>query len=218
MPKIKIGVFDSGVGGLSVVKAIHKELPDLEIVYKDDKIHVPYGNREVDEIHRFVKPIFQSFIDEGCQVIVVACNTVTTNLIEKLRQEFSIPMTGMEPMVGPAAKATKTETIAVCATSRTLQSGRYKWLKQKYANGITVLEPDCDNWAKMIENNTLNRERVAKTIEGVCDAGADQIVLGCTHFHWIEQSIKDMTKGKAEVIQPEEAAITQLRRVLARLP
>jgi len=99
MPKIKIGVFDSGVGGLSVVKAIHAAIPGLEIIYKDDKSHVPYGTKTIEEIHGFVKPIFQEFLAEGCQVIVVACNTVTTNLINSLRQEFPIPMIGMEPAI-----------------------------------------------------------------------------------------------------------------------
>src|SRR4051812_28020913 len=115
MPKTKVGVFDSGVGALSVIKAIRSELPDLEIIYKDDKEHVPYGTRSVEEIYRFVKPIFRQFVDEGCQVVVVACNTVTTNLIEKLRQEFPIPLVGMEPMIKPAAANSRSHIIAVCA-------------------------------------------------------------------------------------------------------
>jgi glutamate racemase len=89
MSKIKIGVFDSGVGALSVIRAIQKELPELEIIYKDDKAHVPYGSRRIEEIHSFIKPIFREFMDEGCRVVVVACNTVTTNLITQLRREFS---------------------------------------------------------------------------------------------------------------------------------
>src|SRR3954463_15476541 len=132
MPRIKIGVFDSGVGGQSVINAIQKAIPDLDIVYKDDKPHVPYGTRSVAEIHIFVRPIFQEFIDEGCQVIVIACNTVTTNLITHLRQEFDVPMVGMEPAVKPAADLTKTGVIAICATPRTLTSGRYAWLKAEY--------------------------------------------------------------------------------------
>lgn len=218
MPKIKIGVFDSGVGGLSVVNAIHKQLPQLEIVYKDDKGHIPYGTRSVEEIYGFVKPIFQQFLDEGCKVIVVACNTVTTNLIEQLRKDFPLPLVGMEPMVKPAAAATRTGIIAVCATPRTFESARYKWLKDQYAEGVSVLEPDCSDWANMIETDTLNREKVAKTIDEVCKAGADQIVLGCTHYHWIEQIIKDITKDRAEVIQPEPAVIVRLQRVLEQLP
>ncbi len=214
---MKIGVFDSGVGGLSVVKAIEKELPELEIVYKDDKAHVPYGTKSIEEIYGFIKPIFQEFTDEDCKVIVVACNTVTTNLIKKLREEMPIPLVGMEPMVKPAASATKTGVIAVCATPRTLTSERYMWLKQKYAQGVKVLEPDCSDWALMVETNTLNREKIAETVNELCSQGADQIVLGCTHYHWIEQIIKDLAKGRAEIIQPEGPVIAQLKRVLKQL-
>jgi len=217
MPRIKIGVFDSGVGGLSVVKAIQKQLPELEVVYKDDKAHVPYGTRSTEEIYSFVKPIFQEFIDESCRVIVVACNTVTTNLIGRLRDDFAIPMVGMEPMVKPAAENTKTGIIAVCATPRTLASDRYNWLKHEYAKNIEVLEPDCSDWAKMIENNSIDRDKVAETINKAIAAGADQIVLGCTHYHWIEQIIKDIARGKAEVIQPEKPTIEQLKRVVEPL-
>lgn len=216
MPKIRIGVFDSGVGGLSVANAIHKELPQLDIVYKDDKTHIPYGTRSIDEIYSFVKPIFRQFVDEDCQVVVVACNTVTTNLIDQLRKDFVVPLVGMEPMVKPAAAATKTGIIAVCATPRTLESARYKWLKDQYAKSVIVLEPDCRDWANMIETNSLNREKVAKTIEEVCSAGADQIVLGCTHYHWIEQIIKDITKGRAQVIQSELPVIEQLKQVIGQ--
>lgn len=212
---MKIGVFDSGVGGPSVVKAIQAALPDLEIIYKDDAGHVPYGNREIKEIHGFVRPIFQSFIDEDCQVIVVACNTVTTNLIDKLRVEFPVPMVGIEPMVKPAAAATKTGVIAVCATPRTLSSRRYKWLKDQFAKGVQVLEPDCSDWALMVENNTLDREKIAKIVNEACDAEADQIVLGCTHYHRIEQLIKKVAAGRASVIQPEKPVISHLKRVLA---
>lgn len=214
---MKIGVFDSGVGALSVIKAIQKELPELEIVYKDDKAHVPYGSRTIKEIHSFVRPIFQEFIDEDCQVIVVACNTVTTNLISQLRQEFSIPMVGMEPAIKPAAQATKSGIIAVCATPRTLSSQRYSWLKQEYAKGIEVLEPDCSEWALMIENNRVERDKVAKTIEEVIAQGADQIVLGCTHYHWIEELIKQVAAGRADVIQPTQPVIAQLKQVLQPL-
>ena len=215
--QFKIGVFDSGVGGLSVVQAIQKALPELEIIYKDDAEHVPYGIRSIEEIHSFVKPIFRDFIDEGCKVIVIACNTVTTNLADKLRAEFHVPMVGMEPAIKPVAAASKTGVIAVCTTPRTLSSARYKWLKDEYAKGVKVLEPDCSDWAYMIENNRVDREKIAKIVDDICEAGADQIVLGCTHYHWIEQQIKDLTKGRAKVIQPEAPVIAQLKRVLKEL-
>jgi glutamate racemase len=217
MQNVKIGVFDSGVGGQSVINAIRKELPGLEIIYKSDKEHFPYGSRSIEEIYSFVKPIFQELADEGCRVIIVACNTVTTNLISDLRQDFDVPMVGIEPMVKPAAANSKTGVIAVCATPRTLQSPRYSWLKQEYAQGVKVLEPDCSDWAYMIETDNVDKARIEDLIGGVCAAGADQIVLGCTHYHWIERLIKTIAAGRAEVIQPEAAIVRQLTRVLHEL-
>lgn len=214
---MKIGVFDSGVGGQSVINAIKKEIPDLEIIYKDDKKHLPYGTKSVEEIYGFVKPVFQEFIDEGCKVIVVACNTVTTNLIGRLRDEFPVPMIGMEPAVKPAAEMSKSRIIAVCATPRTLSSQRYKWLKDEYTKGVKVIEPDVSDWALMIENNSLEREKVAKITEEVIKGGADIIVLGCTHYHWIENQMKEIAAGRARVIQPEGPVIAQLKRVLSQL-
>jgi glutamate racemase len=211
---VKIGVFDSGVGGQSVINAIKKELPDLEVVYKDDKKHLPYGDKTVQEIHALVRPIFQEFIDEGCKVILIACNTVTTNLIGELIKEFEVPMVGMEPAVKPAARASKSKIIAVCATPRTLSSKRYKWLKKQYATGVEVLEPDCGDWALMIESDQLEREKIAKIVEEVLNKGADQIVLGCTHYHWIEDEIKEIAKERAAVIQPEKPVVKQLKKVL----
>jgi glutamate racemase len=214
---VKIGVFDSGVGGQSVINAIKKELPGLEIIYKDDKSHLPYGSKTVEEIHAYVRPIFREFINEGCKVIVLACNTVTTNLASLLREEFKVPMVGMEPAVKPAAEASKSKVIAVCATPRTLCSARYRWLKEKFAQGVKVIEPDCSDWALMIENNQIDREKIAKTVEEICNAGADHIVLGCTHYHWIEDEIRELADGKASIIQPEKPVIAQLKKVLEQI-
>ena len=122
----KIGVFDSGVGGLSVARAIEKALPDLEVRFvHDTSEHFPYATKTPDEIYRFIVPIFQRLVDEGCEVVVVACNTVSTTLIKRLRGAFAVPMVACEPMVKPAATLTKSGVIAVCATPTTLASERY---------------------------------------------------------------------------------------------
>jgi glutamate racemase len=213
----KIGVFDSGVGGLSVVEAIKRELPGREVVFKNDAEHVPYGSRSIDDIYILCKPQIASLVDEGCAVIVIACNTVTTNLIDRLRQDFKVPLVGMEPMVKPAAANTKSGVIAVCATPRTLASQRYNFLKQEYAKDVKVLEPDCSDWAALIETNDRNIAKIDQTIDDICVAGADQIVLGCTHYHWIEAEIKRIAAGRAEVIQPEAPVINQLKTVLKQL-
>jgi glutamate racemase len=120
-------------------------------------------------------------------------------------------------MVKPAAAVTQSEIIAVCATPTTLASPRYQWLKQTYAANITVLEPDCSDWALMIEQHQVNQQKIAGRIEEVLAAGADVIVLACTHYHWIESEIRTLTAGQATVMQPEAATIDQLKRVLARL-
>ncbi len=214
---MKIGVFDSGVGGLSVAQAIEKAFPEHQILLREDKEHVPYGTRQPDELLKLVVPIFQSMVDDGCQIIVVACNTVSTTLINDLREKFSLPLIAVEPMVKPAAEMTKTGVIAVCATPTTLASSRYAWLKETYAKGLTVLEPDCADWPAMIEHNQIDDHKITERINEVLAKNADVIVLGCTHYHWIEDKIVELVAGKAQVIQPEPAIVRQLKRVLEQL-
>lgn len=213
----KIGVFDSGIGGLKVAKSIEAAFPHSEVIFVHDKEHVPYGTKSPEEVHRYVVPILQQLETDGCEAIVIACNTVTTTLIERLRQVITIPLVGMEPMVKPAVELSKTNIVSICATPATLQSNRYEWLKQKYAPGTTVVEPDCSDWAYMIENNQINESSIRERIEQVLAQGADVIVLGCTHYHWIEEEIRSISSGRAKVIQPEEPVIAQLKRVL-KLP
>lgn len=214
---MKIGVFDSGVGGQSMARAIREALPEHEVLVREDKEHLPYGTRSPEEIFGFIVPIFQSLIDEGCRVIVVACNTVTTTLIQRLRETFAVPLVAVEPMVKPAAGLTTSGTIAVCATPTTLASPRYRQLKEEYAQGLTVLEPDCSDWAAMIEHDAVEHDKIRQRIGEVLQKGADVIVLACTHYHWIEADIQKLAGDRAVVLQPEPAIIAQLKRVLAQL-
>lgn len=211
---MKVGVFDSGIGGKAVANAIRKAIPGLEVVHVDDKEHVPYGTKPPETIHGYVLPILKSLVAEGCQVIVIACNTVTMTLIDQLRQELSVPLIGIEPMVKPAAAISRSGVIAVCATPTTLGSRRYDWLKQTYASNVVVLEPDCSDWSVMIENNRIDKENIRERIEAVCCQGADVIVLGCTHYHWIEDIIKEVAAPRALILQPEEPVIARLLQVM----
>jgi glutamate racemase len=213
-----IGVFDSGVGGLSVVHAIEKALPQHTIIYRDDKKNIPYGSKTPDQLLELTIPIFTNMVQEGCDVIVVACNTVTTTIIKELREVIPVPLVGIEPMVKPAAALTKSGVIAVCATPTTLASGRYHELKETYAKGVTVLEPDCSEWSRMIQDDQIDRQKIELCIKEALGKDADVIVLGCTHYHWIEQMIKEIAETKAQVLQPEPAIIEQLKRVLVQLP
>jgi glutamate racemase len=210
-----IGVFDSGIGGLSVARAIEHARPGDKIIYVNDKVHVPYGDKTPAQLLGFVVPILQGLVGQGCEVIVIACNTVTTTIIGELRAQLPVPLIGIEPMVKPAAEATRTGVIAVCATPATLTSKRYAWLKTTYAAGKTVLEPDCHDWAYMIEHNRVNEDVIARQIDTLCAHKADVIVLGCTHYHWIEKVIRRLAAGRAQIIQPEQAIVARLSAVLA---
>jgi len=214
---MKIGVFDSGIGGLSVAGAIERALPEHEVIFRNDSRHVPYATRPVAEILSFVVPIFQALVDDGSSVIVVACNTVSTTLIDELRAIFSVPLIAVEPMVKPAAKLTTAGVIAICATPNTLNSSRYGVLKDTYAGKLTVLEPDCSDWSTMIEQKAIDQQVIADRIQEVLEQGADVIVLACTHYHWIEAEITSLAAGRARIIQPEASIIKQLQHVLADL-
>jgi glutamate racemase len=214
---MKIGVFDSGVGGLSVAIAIQKALPEVSALYREDKENLPYGTKTPDQLFGLVTPILEQMVQDGCQVIVIACNTVTTTLIKRLREVIAVPLVGMEPMVKPAAEQTKSKVIAVFATPTTLGSERYAWLKQEYAKDVMVIEPDCSTWAKMVEQNKIEEKEIKDNVDAALKAGADMIVLGCTHYHWIEELVQSMAKDKAKVIQPEQPVIEQLKRVIEKI-
>jgi glutamate racemase len=215
---MRIGVFDSGIGGLSVANAIKKRLPDAEVIFVNDSKNVPYGTKTPEVLIELVTPILMGLVEKGCEVIVIACNTVTTTIINTLRKTIFVPLIGMEPMIKPAAELTKTGVITVCATPTTLRSDRYHELKQNFAKGVTVNEPDCSHWAQMIETNTLDTSEVQNIVSEAIAKNSDVIVLGCTHYHWIEQMISTYAKGKAIVLQPEKPVIEELMRVLERQP
>lgn len=210
-----IGVFDSGIGGLSVVQAIKKDLKN-PVIFVNDQKNVPYGDKTPEELYALVLPILKDLATKT-DIIVVACNSVTTTLITELRINISVPLVGMEPMVKPAAQLSKSGTIAVCATPTTLISERYKWLKHSYAQDINVLEPDCSDWAFMIESNQVDQQAVSARIDEVCSMGADVIVLGCTHYHWIEDLVRTTAANRAIVLQPEKPVLEQLKKVLKQI-
>lgn len=214
---MKIGVFDSGVGGESVANAIRTSMPEHDILYCQDRENVPYGTKTPDQLYDLVLPILTNMIEQHCDVIVIACNSVTTTIIDRLRQVVTVPLIGIEPMVKTAAEISKSRIAAVCATPVTLSSPRYKWLKDTYASDMQILEPDCSDWAGMIEGNTIEHQHISDITESVIRRGADVIVMGCTHYHWIEEDVQRIAGSRAVVLQPEQPVIEQLKRVLARL-
>jgi glutamate racemase len=203
---MKLGVFDSGIGGETLVQFLQRTFPEAEILSVNDHEHIPYGDKTKDEVIRLTDAAIQSLLAAQCDVIVLACNTATANAIETLRGRYPRQkFVGIEPMIKSAAQLTKTHTIAVCATPATLASERYYQLTQKYGTHLEILEPDCSQWAYWIENNQINRSHVEDTINNVCKRGADVIVLGCTHYHWIKDLITEVAAGRAQIIEPSEA-------------
>lgn len=213
---MRIGVFDSGIGGLSVAQAIEKAFPQHEVVYRHDTpAHFPYARKSPGELYEYALPVMRTLADEdACAVIVVACNTVSTTLMERLRTEFDIPLVATEPMIKPATTLTKTGVIAVCATPATLASLRYRELKEKYAKNIQIIEPDCADWSSLIEYGTMTHDKIRADIEPALEQGADVIVLGCTHYHWIAEDIDMLCAGEACVIHPEALLVERVKALL----
>lgn len=211
---MNIGVFDSGIGGQAIAMELEKVFENAKFTVVDDKKHVPYGSRETEEIIELTDKAIQPLLISN-DVIVLACNTATAAAIETLRAKYpTMPFVGLEPMLKPAAVSTKSGVIAVCATPATLASDRYQNLKKRYAGEVKVLEPDCSDWARMIEHNQIDEDRIRLIVDEVCDDNADVIVLACTHYHWIKQTIQSQAAGRAEIIEPTEAVVRQIKNLL----
>lgn len=203
---MKLGVFDSGIGGEAVAAALKQTFPTATIDTINDRRNVPYGDKTPEQVRALTETAIQPFLNSNYDAIILACNTATAQAIDYLRTAYPTQLfIGIEPMVKAAAEATTSGTIAVCATPSTLASDRYHELKQRYAQAINVIEPDCHDWASLIENNQLNHIHIEETIDSLCDQGADVIVLGCTHYHWIKELITELAVGRAQILEPSEA-------------
>lgn len=213
---MKIGIFDSGIGGQAFLKPVQKAFPAAEVIIVDDKAHVPYGLKSDEEIRALTDSAIQPLLD--CDAIVIACNTATAVAIEYLREKYpDVKFVGLEPMLKPASGSTRTGVIGVCATPATLKSERYAHLKRRFTNDVTVLEPDCSDWAELIENNSLNRENIVNDLKIITDSNCDVLALACTHYHWIREVIDEVTGEAITIIDPTKAVIAQLRRMLSPL-
>ncbi|CAN5400011.1 glutamate racemase [soil metagenome] len=208
---MRIGVFDSGVGGKAVAEKLAELLPDAEIVSIDDHEHVPYGTRPNEEIIALTDAAIQPLLDNSCDAIVIACNTATTIAIRHLRAKYpSTSFIGIEPMVKSAASMTKTGKIAVLATPSTLQSERYQELKQTWAKNTTVIEPDCSAWASMIESGSSDAIDIYSVVNPLIESGVDVIVLGCTHYHLIKKRVVETAGNVAVILEPTDAIANRI--------
>jgi glutamate racemase len=214
---MRLGVFDSGIGGEAVAAALQITFPAAEIIVVNDRTHVPYGDKSTDEVISLTDAAIQPLLSAKCDVVILACNTATAAAIETLRDRYPTQkFIGIEPMIKTAARITKSGTIAVCATPATLQSDRYHQLVEKFGEKLNIDQPDCRNWAYMIENNQINHTEIQRVITAACDQGADVIVLGCTHYHWIKEFITEVVAGRATILEPSEAIGRRVATLLAK--
>lgn len=213
-----IGVFDSGLGGLSVLAAIARALPSANIAYLADTAHVPYGPKPDHFIRGRVSALADHLVEQGCRMIVVACNTATVAAIAELRHRHpDIPIVGVEPGVKPAAASSRSGHIAVLATEMTSRSERLQQLIRDHASHVQVHVEPCPGWATRVEMLDLDGEEfaaeVAAKVNPLLDAGADRIVLGCTHYSFLRPMLAPLVAGRGELVDVADAVARQVVRL-----
>jgi glutamate racemase len=214
-----IGVFDSGVGGLSVLRAIRADLPAQPILYFADQEHVPYGVRSLEEVRAFSHAITRFLLGQGAALVVVACNTASAAALHSLRQGFpEVPFVGMEPAVKPAVEQTSSRVVGVLATSATFQGALYASVVERFAQGVELMQDPCPGLVKQIEAGALDapetRAILERSIAPMLARGVDTIVLGCTHYPFVIEQVRQIAGPAVRVIDPAPAVARQVRRML----
>lgn len=213
-----IGIFDSGVGGTSIFKEIHELLPYESIIYLADSFNAPYGNKSSEEIKTLSEKNTRFLISMNCKLIVVACNTATTNAIDYLRSNFNLPFIGIEPAIKPAALQTKTGSIGILATKGTLASDLFHKTTNLYSNNIKVAEQTGTGIVELIESGKLYSEdmrNLLKTyLQPMILANIDHLVLGCTHYPYLIPLLKELLPENVKIIDSGEAVARQTKNIL----
>ena len=218
-----IGIFDSGVGGLSVFREIRKLLPEERYIYYSDNAHCPYGEKSREYIIDRAREITRLLLSEGADIIVVACNTATAAAIATLREEFQIRFIGMEPAVKPAAMSTKTGVVGVLATAGTLKADKYLNTREKWAEGVKIAEHVGQGFVELVERGCTSGPEaegvVTESLKPLLDEGADRIVLGCTHYPFLSETISKtaaiIAPGRdIKVIDPAPAVAKHLLEIM----
>ncbi len=216
-----IGVFDSGVGGLSVLREIALELPHHDLLYLADSAHVPYGDRDLEEIQAFSRAITIFLIERGACVVVVACNTASAVALYHLRERFNLPIVGMEPAVKPAVEQTRSRQVGVIATKATFQGELFARLIERFARDTTVHTQVCPGLVKRVEDGAIDdpdtEALLREYLMPMLEDGIDSLVLGCTHYPFLRPTIERVVGPGVVVIDPAPAVATQTRRVVTRL-
>jgi len=213
-----IGIFDSGVGGLSVWRELVKLMPNEDYIYYADSANCPYGPKDPEYVRKRSSEIVEMLITKGCDLIVVACNTATAAAIKYLRETYVIPFVGMEPAIKPAVLNSKSGVVGVLATAGTFKGKLYLDTLAKFAGDVKVIERVGEGLVELVESgNTESHEAellIRKYVEPMIDAHADHIVLGCTHYPFLEKVIEKVVDGRAVIVNPTPAVAQQVQRLL----
>jgi len=214
-----IGIFDSGIGGLTVLRAIHQLMPDEPLLYLADQAHVPYGPRQLDEVRSFSEAITRFLLDQDARLVVVACNTASAAALKYLRTVFPhVPFVGMEPAVKPAAERTHSGMVGVLATPATFQSELYASVVERFGQGVKLFQHTCPGLVAQIEAGELDSAETRRILEEalrpMMRQGIDTVVLGCTHYPLVIPLIQDIVGPHVRVIDPAPAVARQAQRLL----
>lgn len=214
-----IGVFDSGVGGLSVLRHIRMALPGEDLVYVADSAHAPYGDKPARFIEARAVAIAGFLVAQNAKALVVACNTATSAAIATLRERFDLPIIGMEPAVKPAAEATRSGVIGVLATGGTLESARFAELVKRFGSQARVVVQPCPGLVEQVESGDLSGPATRALLTGfvapLLGQGADTLVLGCTHYPFLQPLLRELAGEEVALIETGAAVARQLARRLA---
>jgi glutamate racemase len=224
MNEAAIGVFDSGIGGLSVLRHLQRLLPQETFIYLADQAHVPYGPRSHDEIRHLSEAVTRALLAQPIKLLVVACNTASAAALSYLRKQFpDLPIVGMEPAVKPAARQTRTGKVGVLATAGTFESQRYASLMARFAQGVTLYENPCRGLVVLIEAGNTDGEETAVLLQQILSpmisAGVDTLVLGCTHYPFVLPLLTRLLANAPQpvtIIDPAPAVARQAQRVLTQ--
>ena len=214
-----VGVFDSGVGGLSILRAVRSEVPDEPIIYVGDQGHIPYGLRPLQQVRDFSEGITRFLLDKGAKLIVVACNAASAAALTYLRRTFpEIDFVGMEPAVKPAAEHTGTGVVGVLATPATFQGVLFASVVERFAGGVVLLKDACPGLVQRIEAGDLDGPATRRILETalhpMLEQNIDTVVLGCTHYPFVIGLIQEIVGDGVRVIDPAPAVARQVRRLL----
>tara|TARA_R110002051_G_scaffold217302_3_gene281305 strand:- start:5457 stop:6236 length:780 start_codon:yes stop_codon:yes gene_type:complete len=216
-----IGIFDSGVGGTSIWKEIHKLLPFENTIYLADSKNAPYGEKSEQEIIDLSSKNTEYLLKQECKLIVVACNTATTNAISYLRNTYDVPFIGIEPAIKPAAIQSQSKTIGILATKGTLSSALFHNTSKNFSDGIKVIEQDGEGLVPLIESGKVSSYETQKLLEKylapMIAQGIDYLVLGCTHYPYLIPAIQKILPAHVRIIDSGEAVAKQTKNVLEKM-